>query len=436
MALIRGSAPAAPTHRPDGSVEEVPDEIPRGRGGRPKIRAIIDGVESADRFVTMTRASTLGKTLEDSFGIQKWTIRQTVFGLSRRPDLVARAAAIRTNTESADKTELGDVADAAQEAARSSEGATRGTALHLLSEQRDQGLDLSHLPDNLAKALDVYAALMATVRVVATETFVVCDRFDAAGTFDRVVELLVDTEVRVPDPDADNGALHTAAVLPAGTRVVVDLKTNKDAKYFGPTYAVQQAVYGNGIPYGHTSGRAGWPGGVAPSNEWALILHIPIDSLADAGFYWVDLRAGLELAELAMLVRDQRDRADLFHPAELGARPAAPVMTRAALLGELRTAPDEAALDALWRAHSDLFDAECGMAAKGRAAELAAPPAPATAAAPQGEVIGALRAAATPDELGAIYDRHTAAGGTWTPYMTSVVKARLAELEQAVAVSA
>src|SRR5207248_2310572 len=105
-------------------------------------------------------------------------------------------------------------------------------------------------------------------------------------------------------------------------RLVVDLKTGAEAKYFGPCYAVQQAVYAWGMPYTHEAGRDEWPlwgkdgRGEPPRRDWSLILHVPIESPEDAGLWWVDLVAGMELARLSALARKVRRRAGMFLPAE------------------------------------------------------------------------------------------------------------------------
>lgn len=372
MALKRGGA-VAPL---DGTVEEVPDEIPRGRGGRPKIRALVDGVESQTHFTTYTRASTLGKTLESTFGLEQWKLRMVVHGLSRREDLVLAAAAIRTATEDEDKKALGDLAEAALEAAKATAGATKGTALHVLSEREDAGEDLSYLPALVREALAVYRRLMEPLEILGSEQFVVNDDLGAAGTFDRTGRLRAPARVVVKG--------DVVAELPAGTVLGVDLKTNKSADYFGATYASQQAVYfRGGRPYSHKGGRAPWPQGAEPSSTWSLILHVPLESLADAGFWWVDLSEGYQLAELATQVRAQTGRDDLFYPADLappvGGLIRGPVERLNALaehpqvklMGLIHLAPDEAALTALWEAHEADWTDEHSTAAKARLDALA-----------------------------------------------------------------
>lgn len=362
MALKAASKPATNTgdERP-----EVPDEIPRGRGGRPNIRALRpDGTDDPVRLISYTRASTLGKALEDQTGLDIWRKRMVTWGLGRDKALVLAAASVATTTEDSDKGELDRIAEEALTIARASSGATRGTALHKLSEQRDAGTNLSHLPADAMAALDAYSRLMAGFEVVASETFVVCDALETAGSFDRLVSPRWPMEA----PDG-------STIMP-GDRLILDLKTNKDAKYFGPTYACQQAVYAYGRPYSHRDGRGWWGGGAylpdsSPSRNWALILHVPIESVADAGLHWVDLQEGYELAELARTVKAQRNRKDLFYPAEppREARPAA--IDAAGLVALIRQASSLEALERLYgEPYVDVWTDACTAAADERYDEL------------------------------------------------------------------
>lgn len=353
----------------NGDVPEVPDEIPRGKGGRPKIRVQRpDGTDDPLLMVDYTRASTLGKALEDQYGLDVWRKRMVAFGLGRDKALHLAAASVRTTEDKEDKAELDRIADEALTIARAGSGAMRGTALHKLSEQRDAGADLSHLPADATAAMDAYARLLAGFDVIASETFVVCDALETAGTFDRLVS------PRWPMTAPDD------SVIEPGERLILDLKTNKDAKYFGPTYACQQAVYAYGIPYNHKYGRGGWPLGpnlkyaksddLVPSRKWALILHVPIESVDDAGLHWVNLAEGYELAELARTVRAQRNRDDLFLPCEPPREPRPAAMDAAGLVALIRQAPSLEAIGALYEQYEHVWGDRAAAAADERADEL------------------------------------------------------------------
>ena len=404
MALKKAGAPAV---LPD-EMPEVPTSIPRDRWDRPLIVPPGGG-----RPVAYTRASTLGKTIEDTYNLSRWAQRNVALGLSRRPDLVALAAAVATN-EGADRAALDEIADKAHEAAKGDRGANVGTALHKLSERRDAGEDLSYLPTELAAALDAYSRIMEPFEVLASETFVVHDGLQAAGTFDRMLSPRV--ELTAPD----------GTVFGPGDVICADLKTGRaeSTAYWGPTYAVQQAVYGHGTPYRVGAGRLPWGdvigADLTPSRTWALILHVPSDSPADAGLVWVDLTLGAALAELCVEVRKARKVKGLFSECHVGqgwrhvpggvhaladdgypapdpepvevpeqvattapasvppggnTKPLPAQVRKALLMASLRQAADEAALDALWEANQADWAPEHTQMVRARLAELAAVPA-------------------------------------------------------------
>lgn len=371
-----------------GETPEVPTTIPRDRWERPLIVPPGGGKPRA-----YTRASTLGKTIEDTYHLSKWGQRSVALGLSRRPDLLALAASIRTN-EGVDRAPLDEVCEKAHEAAKGDRGANVGTALHALSERRDQGEDLSYLPAELGAALDAYSRCMAPFQLLASETFVVNDELETAGTFDRVVSPLA--ELVAPD----------GTVFGPGDPMIMDLKTGRaeSARYWDAGYAVQQAVYGRGLPYRPGPGRLPWAevlgADIAPSRDWALILHVPSDSPADAGLVWVDLAIGFALGELAHEVRRARKVKGLFAPCHLDARsavaadmgPDSPVpdsgpsvdpesarvpaqVAKVALMANLRAAVDETVLDALWQAHAATWDEDCTRMVRARLSELNTVPA-------------------------------------------------------------
>jgi hypothetical protein len=369
MALKKAGSPAPAAPAPD-QIPEVPTAIPRDRWDRPLITPPGGG-----RPVAYTRASTLGKALTDDYHLSRWLQRNVALGLSRRPDLVALAAAIRTN-EGDDRGPLDEIAEKAHEAAKGDKGANVGTALHKLSERRDAGEDLSYLPDDLMAALDAYSRCMAAFRVLATETFVVYDGLQTAGTFDRVVVLLVDLKFSHP--------ILGEVVIPAGTVLVLDLKTGKveSAKYWDAVYAVQQFVYGHGVPYDAAKGRRAWADILGPGNEpskrWALILHVPSDSPKDAGLVVVDLEIGEALAELATEVRRARKVKGLFSdafpvdpPGTIAVAEPAQV-AKLGLIAQLRQAPDEAALNALWEQYQAEWNEDATRMVRARLAELGA----------------------------------------------------------------
>lgn len=265
--------------------DDPPPAVPRDQWDRPII------VTPDGDLASYIRASSYG-CIEDRYGIHEWKRKQVVYGLSRAFHLVQRAQSASGTATKSDNAILKEVADRAEIIAASDAGSLTGTAIHKLSERRDEGADLSYLDPNTTACLDAYGRLMAPFEVLATELFVVCDDYGSAGTLDRAVRLRWD--LVFPD----------GTVLPAGTIIVIDVKTGKitSVKYWMAEYSCQQFIYDNGLPYfpGVThladpkvrsikniervtdqpgnNGRVSWdevgvPGG--PNHDYSLILHVP-----------------------------------------------------------------------------------------------------------------------------------------------------------------
>lgn len=299
--------PEPPAERED----DPPADVPRDQWERPLI-VTADGRD----VVAYIRASKYGKLIEDYYTLHRWDERNIVWGMSRGRHLVVRAQGVPEQTGHDAVTTLQDIAERAKVIAGADAGALTGTGLHKLSERRDRGDDLSYLDPMTTQCLDAYAALLAPFEVLASETFVVCDELGGAGSFDRVVRLR--HPIRWPD----------GVVWPAGMIVVIDVKTGKitSMSYWACDFTVQQLIYATGVPYlpGITvlddpnkrsagniaavrdqpgvNGRITWddigvPGG--PSQEWALICHVPALDPSKAHWERVNLATAREDAAAA-----------------------------------------------------------------------------------------------------------------------------------------
>src|SRR5690606_8975722 len=132
------------------SAQETRAIIARDRWGRPLIGRP-DGTIGA-----YTRASTLGKALEDGAGLTKWLQRMAVIGVASRKDLV-----LAVNAHRHDKDKIAEIVEQGMQAAESSAAATTGTALHELCDQYDQG-QTPYVPDEFAADVQAYLAATAT----------------------------------------------------------------------------------------------------------------------------------------------------------------------------------------------------------------------------------------------------------------------------------
>jgi hypothetical protein len=202
------------------------------------------------------RTSTLVKEVEtDNHHLDKWKQRQVLIGAARRGDLVTAVKALgppdpMTGWTRDQKKLLDELVDKAGEAAKDTDGAITGTAVHTLTERLDRGEPLdavlaAELPAAVGQALRTYAALreLNGWRSIEIERTVVVDELEVAGTFDRVdhlpelVGLLGPGACQYGDTCPDVG-LH-GGDLP----VIVDVKTEKDPTLNGLHIGPQLAIY-------------------------------------------------------------------------------------------------------------------------------------------------------------------------------------------------
>lgn len=263
-------------------------EVKRDHYGRYLLPHPETGIEQS-----WTRATTIANTLSDRYALEQWAQRNTVRGIGLRPDLYALASSSTAD----DKSQLNSIVKQAQEAAHASSSANLGTALHRLTERIDKG-ELLDVADEWRADVDAYLAAFADngIKVESIEQIVVRPDLGVAGTFDRIVSL--------------NGSLYVA-----------DLKTGANTIQYGMgEVAIQLALYA-GASHVWTD-LAGAPDNAydpmpAVSQDTALVIHLPVGT-GVCTLHWVDLEAGREGIEIAMAVRDWRNRSSftvqLNHP--------------------------------------------------------------------------------------------------------------------------
>lgn len=243
-------------------------DISRDRWGRPLIVPPDGG-----KPVAYTRVSTLAKALDNKDALTKWKQRQVVIGLGVRPDLAAVAAAVGD-----DKRKLDEIVETAMTAAQSEKAANIGTAIHALTEQVDDGVDINTLPAQFRADLAAYQQAMTGIDILAKEMFVVTDEVQAAGTFDRLVR------------------------LPDGRVVIADIKTGASEPDY-PHGATQQcAIYSRGHLYDPEKGRVGHLPALGVDQTAGLLIHMPAGT-GRCDLYLLDLTVGWQLAQVSVAVR-------------------------------------------------------------------------------------------------------------------------------------
>jgi hypothetical protein len=298
--------------------------INRDRWGRPLIIPPGGG-----KPIAYTRASTLGKVLEEQSALTAWKQRMTLIGASLQPHLMLAVSAARD-----DKTKMNDLAEQAMAAAQAGARAEVGTAIHKLTEIIDAGRDPGPYPADYKPDIDAYLAATAGWTYQAMETFVVCDELQTAGTFDRLTDR------------------------------IVDLKTGRTVEYSGLSFAVQLAVYSHGSLYDPATGQR-TP--LEVDQQVGTVVHLPAGE-GRCEVYDVDLHEGWLAACLAFDVRETRGKARRFLTPAKPAGP--PPVTAEQLAVWIPQAPTVAALTDLWSQHSGMFTPELETAAAARFADL------------------------------------------------------------------
>ena len=283
------------------------------------------------KTVMYGRMSGAGSQIENTYNLQKWAERRTVYGLALQhgdSPAISRAFAELAALE-LDSDAYKEAADRlvvqAKGAAKASLAADRGTHVHALTEDDDAGsswLTRAETGEDLGIGIEVQAALVSGWRrllddygleVLAREAKVVHDGWRLAGTLDRIVRLTRDLTFEF------DGLART---WPAGTAIVLDIKSGRlsfarnGSIAWWHKYAPQVAAYAGGVPYDPATGeRSAWP--FVVDQDFALIAHLPLLSLIDTGeavlsLIPVDLAAGRYAAELCVQAKEWEKRSDLF----------------------------------------------------------------------------------------------------------------------------
>jgi hypothetical protein len=237
-----------------------------------------------------TRATTLAGTISERRALEAWSRRNVVKGFVANEDLLLRAAAAGD-----DRKQLDEIVKAADEAARASAAADKGTALHALTEKIDRGEDVT-IPRDYQADIDAYTTALREngIKVLPEfiETMTINTDLEAAGTPDRIVTA----------PGSD---------LP----VIFDLKTGHNAlKYSLLEISAQLTVYAWASHY--------YDGQIHPMPEIdktvAIVAWLPVGE-GRCELHDIDLNIGKQVAQLCHQVRAIRKTSGIATPRTPGA---------------------------------------------------------------------------------------------------------------------
>lgn len=247
----------------------------------------------------------------DTYNLDAWKRRQVLVGAARRPDVIIGAQAIGLpgpdGFTSDQKRDLDRLVRDAENAAKVTDGANLGNAMHRATERIDRGEPLSaiNFPEPYASSLRAYAQLreLNGWQSVEIERTVRVTELDVAGTFDRVDEIpgLAD---RLGPCCAEHGPTDA---------VIDDVKTEA-SPLLNLIHIVSQLA-------GYAHGDAMW----IPGQGWsempvvrcdvAVMVHVRDGAAVP---YLLNLRAGWEAVRAAAAQRD-RLKASKIEPGRPGA---------------------------------------------------------------------------------------------------------------------
>jgi hypothetical protein len=195
-------------------------------------------------------------------------------GLSRRNDLLLRAASLRPD----DRDKLNELCQQALDAAAASAAATTGTALHAMTETLDRGESIEHMPPDAKRDLAAYEKATRSLTVLDIERHLVLDELMIGGTCDRVVEF-------------------------EGRRYIADIKTGQ-VDFGQLKIAMQLAVYAHSEKYDvRTKQRSR----LDVDRQRGIVIHLPAGK-GTCRLLWTDIGTAWEAVPLAKQVREWRTR--------------------------------------------------------------------------------------------------------------------------------
>jgi len=285
-------------------------ELQRDRFGRPMLMP----PSGKGKRIPYRRTTTFVGCLDDQSGLMRWLENQVAFGMGQRSDLVLAAAA----TDPGDKKALRSIAEAAKEAAAASAAATRGTALHALTERIDRGQPLGVIPAEFEADIEAYRTATAGIEFIGIETFRVHDEWTVAGTADRI------------------GMLN-------GRPVIMDIKTGSID--YPHKMAMQLAMYARSVSYDIATDTR-QPDLEPIDLNHGVIIHLPAGE-GRCELHEIDIAKGWGACLIAQQVWSWRGTKGLTEPL----RPRAAPATWESLA---RSATDLDRLREIWRRAAEL----------------------------------------------------------------------------------
>lgn len=253
-------------------------------------------------ITSYTRASTVAKTLEDTYMLDAWARRMIVLGFYDNVELFARLQeTVDSGLDAHDvadplklarllRTPLNRLAEQAHDQSGAGAAAEFGTATHAWCEWVDLGEGhIQRVPEMFRPWVLGHRRALAesglTVLGEFTETIVLNTQWGIAGTLDR---LFLDS---------------------TGRALLGDIKTSRGLEYSWLYFAIQLAIYhGAAVFWDHRT--QAWEPMPELDPHTALISHLPREDPEAARIVPISMDFGARALHAAMTVRRLRSVAD------------------------------------------------------------------------------------------------------------------------------
>lgn len=271
-----------------GSVQVAPvapkdDPLrPQARRGRYYLPNPVSG-----KTKSWQRVTNFVKMTDDTYHLELWKQRNVAKGVAAlaltRPGFIEDLA---QRDVKADKDRLNEIVTRAMDVAEAYRMAEAGTELHKATELADHANgDLNRVPveyrDKVRLYLDALAVHGITVVPGMIERLTVSDRYEVAGTFDRVYR------------------------LGDGSNVIGDLKTGDSLDLSFPSIAAQLDCYRDGINRDGVFDGQRYDKSIKVRNDFGIVVHLP-STRNEVTVYAVDLTLGAQINAANLTVKQVR----------------------------------------------------------------------------------------------------------------------------------
>lgn len=238
-------------------------------------------------FTSYTRATTVAKTLDDTYFLEAWKQREILKGLVLHPALMTELGMLPVGkgAEESLTPQLSALSERALTASGSRRAAELGTAVHAWAAAVDGGqVNVGEVPAQFRDHITNYLRVCGEWGLVPEAQFT-----------ERTVRLLGDKVA---------GTMDRIFLCADGQRRIGDVKTSKTLEYSHLSFSIQLAIYHQAD---EVLTECGWSPMPETATDAALIAHVPSSAPQAATVVPVDLNRGRQAYRKALEVRHIRN---------------------------------------------------------------------------------------------------------------------------------